>query len=84
MANILMIAAVLAALVLASILIVRIAARRPAARLPRGVRLTRDVEYGNAGGVSLKLDILVSRTPASVPRPVIVWIHGGAWNSGDK
>jgi len=84
MANILMIAAVLAALVLASILIVRIAARRPAARLRRGVRLTRDVEYGNAGGVSLKLDILVSRTPASVPRPVIVWIHGGAWNSGDK
>ncbi|NLF38413.1 alpha/beta hydrolase [bacterium] len=84
MANIAIIAAILAVLVFISILAVRIAARPPRLKLPRDIKRIRAIEYGNAGGVSLKLDIVEPRTPATKPRPVIVWIHGGAWNSGDK
>src|SRR5687768_11769745 len=44
--------------------------------------LHRDIEYGTAGGVSLKLD-------ASVPEgegtfPIAILVHGGGWGSGDK
>jgi acetyl esterase/lipase len=39
-------------------------------------------EYAQAGGISLKLDVYV---PAGTgPFPLIVWIHGGGWVSGDK
>ena len=43
----------------------------------------RDVEYGRVGDISLKLDFYEpnQRRPE---RPLIVWIHGGAWRSGSK
>lgn len=42
----------------------------------------QDVEYGNAGGVSLKLDI---KTPEGQgPYATVILVHGGGWNSGDK
>lgn len=43
----------------------------------------RDVEYGRVGDISLKLDFYepAQRRPE---RPLIVWIHGGAWRSGSK
>ena len=43
----------------------------------------RDVTYGNASGVSLKMDIYYPRK-ASGPAPVAVYVHGGAWTTGDK
>src|SRR5262249_54332028 len=46
-------------------------------------RVERDVTYGTAGGVDLKMDIHVPAKGAS-PYPVVVIIHGGAWQSGDK
>lgn len=41
-----------------------------------------DIEYGKAGDTSLKLDIHV---PASEgPFPVVIYVHGGGWATGDK
>jgi acetyl esterase/lipase len=54
-----------------------------AARLPSNVQVVRDLEYARIGGQSLKLDIYSPQHPAG-KLPVVVWIHGGAWNSGDK
>lgn len=42
----------------------------------------RDIEYANADGHSLKLDLYLSRS--AVRSPLIVWVHGGAWRSGSK
>lgn len=53
-------------------------------RIPADVELISDVEYGKGGGVSLKLDIIRPRTQPKSPMPVVVFIHGGGWRSGDK
>ncbi len=42
-----------------------------------------DVTYNVVSGVTLKLDLAVPRSPAS-PRPLVVFIHGGGWDSGSK
>lgn len=41
-----------------------------------------DVEYGNVGGESLRLDASVP--PGAGPFPMVILIHGGGWGSGDK
>jgi len=43
----------------------------------------RNVTYGRASGVDLKMDIYYPRT-ASGPMPVLVYCHGGAWTTGDR
>lgn len=42
-----------------------------------------DVEYAVASGQSQKLDIYLP-TVGTKPYPVLVWVHGGAWQAGDK
>jgi acetyl esterase/lipase len=42
----------------------------------------RDLEYAKASSTSLRLDLYLPSERAV--RPVIVWIHGGAWRSGSK
>jgi acetyl esterase/lipase len=54
-----------------------------ASHLPFSVKVQRNLEYAQAGGQSLRLDIYAPRQPAG-KLPVVVWIHGGAWNSGSK
>jgi pectinesterase len=45
-------------------------------------RVKRDIEYGQAGGESLKLDAF---TPAGLgPFPAVIFVHGGGWSGGDK
>jgi len=44
----------------------------------------RDLEYAVVDSVSLKLDLYLPSAPLAGPVPVVVWIHGGAWLSGDK
>ncbi|HEX2854126.1 MAG TPA: alpha/beta hydrolase [Opitutaceae bacterium] len=41
-----------------------------------------DVEYGKAGGESLRLDTYVPE--GAGPFPAVILIHGGGWNAGDK
>lgn len=43
----------------------------------------RDVTYGNAGGIELKMDIYYPKT-ATGPAPVVMYVHGGGWTRGDK
>lgn len=48
------------------------------------VDLDADVEYAKVGDISLKVDVLTPKTKSDKPRPVIVFIHGGGWQSGNK
>jgi acetyl esterase/lipase len=56
-----------------------------AARLwiPKGFHAVRDVPYVLHGRRSQMLDVYVPDV-VTLPRPVMVWIHGGGWYSGDK
>jgi acetyl esterase/lipase len=60
---------------------------KPAAKtrvIPENVVLESDVQYGNAGGRALVLDIVRPREASEKPRPAIVFIHGGGWSGGNK
>ena len=59
-------------------------AKKPPPRFPPTVVVERDVEYGRAGDVSLKLDIVRPKQPSEKPLPVIAEIHGGGWSRGSK
>lgn len=56
----------------------------PGGRIPDSVTVERDVVYGDAGGRPLKLDLVLPKEKSEKPRPLIVFIHGGGWRSGDK
>jgi acetyl esterase/lipase len=42
----------------------------------------RDLEYAHIGNDSLELDLYLPEGQG--PFPLIIWIHGGGWTSGDK
>ena len=52
-------------------------------QLAEGVEIARDVVYAQADGRALILD-LYWHPGAGEPEPLVVWVHGGAWMSGDK
>ncbi len=53
--------------------------------LPPNTKVLRDVEYIPGGGHSHSLDLyLPEKKPGAPAPPLIIWIHGGAWRSGDK
>lgn len=45
-------------------------------------RLIEGLEYANARGVSLQLDLRIPDGPG--PHPVIIYLHSGAWIMGDR
>jgi acetyl esterase/lipase len=53
-----------------------------------GVRVERDVRYTNTPGVAARLQSLdlyqPTRTAGCAPTPVLIWVHGGGWQTGDK
>ena len=56
----------------------------PEFKMPESVIVEADVEYGRAGDRSLKLDSLGPRTKGTKILPVVVNIHGGGWQQGNK
>jgi len=54
-----------------------------AASVPQGTKVIADLAYVTDGHARQKLDLYLPEH-AETPSPVIVWIHGGGWISGDK
>jgi acetyl esterase/lipase len=59
---------------------VKLVSQARAQELPAGTQ--RDVQYGEAGGEKLLLDIYGA--DANVKRPALLFIHGGAWKEGSR
>lgn len=57
-----------------------------ASRAPRigalSVQNLPDIEYARSGNESLKLDLYLPEGEG--PFPLVIWVHGGGWRSGDK
>src|SRR5581483_10692173 len=51
--------------------------------VPPGVKAERDLDYVGNGLPRQMLDLFVPEDAAG-PLPVVVWIHGGAWQPGSK
>lgn len=51
--------------------------------IPDGVEVSRDVEYKNIQGKSLKMDFYRGSHPGS-PAPLLLFVHGGGWNHGTR
>lgn len=47
-------------------------------------QVVRDVVYGDGEGVPLKLDLYLPMKKPKRPMPLVVFIHGGGWEAGDK
>lgn len=60
-----------------------VALRAPARAQASGVKVERDVPYGEAGGQKLLLDVYSPEHIAST-RPAVILVHGGGWSGGDK
>jgi acetyl esterase/lipase len=52
--------------------------------LPSGVKLQADIPYAGTDNPRQKLDLLLPETPKDGKLPVVVFIHGGGWQGGDK
>jgi acetyl esterase/lipase len=50
---------------------------------PDGVRILRDWTYATVDGEQLQLDLYLPES-FDKPLPLIVWIHGGGWVTGDR
>ena len=53
-------------------------------RIPDDIEFIRDVEFGTGGDRPIRLNVIRPKKSPTVPMPVVVFIHGGAWLVGDK
>ena len=51
--------------------------------VPSGVRAVRDLVYVPGGGRRQSLDLYLPAGSRAAP-PIVLWIHGGAWLTGNK
>lgn len=58
-------------------------AQQPLAQLPQGARAVRDLAYASGGHERHRLDLFLP-APSAAPAPLIIWVHGGGWQSGSK
>lgn len=59
-------------------------APKPALVIPADMEVIHDVEYGKGGDTSLKLHIVRPKIPPKDPMPVVIFVHGGGFRSGNK
>jgi acetyl esterase/lipase len=52
-------------------------------QVPESIEEFKNIEYKNVGSKSLQLDIYRPKD-LEEPRPVMIFIHGGAWRSGKR
>jgi acetyl esterase/lipase len=52
--------------------------------VPEGTKVLRDLEYVPGGHERNKLDLYLPEKASATSLPVVVWIHGGAWQTGSK
>lgn len=52
--------------------------------MPEGVKLEADIPYAGTDNQRQRLDMLLPETPKGGKLPVVVFIHGGGWQNGDK
>lgn len=46
--------------------------------------VARDIEFAETEDGPLALDLYIPRDRGEAPAPVVVWLHGGGWVSGDR
>ena len=46
--------------------------------------VTREITYCKVGATDLRMDAYIPTKPAARPFPALIYIHGGAWITGDK
>lgn len=49
-----------------------------------GIRLYEDISYTSSDNPRHRLDVYVPERPNYIPMPVVIYIHGGNWQEGDK
>jgi acetyl esterase/lipase len=64
-------------------LVVLVLVLAAAAALGKDVPVQKNIVYGRAGGVELKLD-LATPAPTPAPVPAVLCVHGGGWSGGSK
>jgi acetyl esterase/lipase len=52
--------------------------------LPEGIMAKENLDYGGAKNPRQMLDLYLPKQRGEKPLPLIVWIHGGAWEGGSK
>ncbi|BCU77834.1 alpha/beta hydrolase [Luteolibacter sp. LG18] len=57
---------------------------QPQTAPPGTITHLRDIDYAGNGQPSQTLDLLIPPPRDGGPRPVVVFIHGGSWDSGEK
>lgn len=50
----------------------------------KSVRLISGIQYGEMGGRSLLLDVVLPSDDPPKPRPATLWVHGGGWSEGSR
>jgi len=56
----------------------------PEDSLPAGTKILHEKNYAGGKNPAQTLDFFVPAEAKSHPVPVVIWIHGGGWHSGDK
>jgi len=54
------------------------------AQAPAGFRLVENLDYVGAANPRQMLNLILPDTVAPKPRPLVVYIHGGGWEGGNK
>ena len=56
----------------------------PVTKSEAGIKVFENLQYGQAGGVALVMDLAMPDPVPQNPVPAIVFIHGGGWGGGDR